>query len=97
MYKKFLVFLIVIFFQSSSLYSREFNYEAYGLNINFMKIKFKETDSKIYSIINSKGLVGYFVNFQNIIQTIFDKRNNSINYYFNLKKKIKKKFTSIKK
>ena len=87
MYKKFLVFLIVIFFQSSSLYSREFNYEAYGLNINFMKIKFKETDSKIYSIINSKGLVGYFVNFQNIIQTTFDKRNNSVNYYFNLQKK----------
>jgi len=54
-----------------------------------MKIKFKETDSKIYSIINSKGLVGYFVNFQNIIQTTFDKRNNSINYYFNLQKKNK--------
>ena len=62
-----------------------------------MKIKFKETDSKIYSIINSKGLVGYFVNFQNIIQTTFDKRNNSINYYFNLQKKNKEKIYQYKK
>jgi len=62
-----------------------------------MKIKFKETDSKIYSIINSKGLVGYFVNFQNIIQTTFDKRNNSVNYYFNLQKKNKEKIYQYKK
>ena len=78
MFKKILIFFIFLFFQSSYLYSREFNYEVYGLNLNFLKIKFNISNNKLYSIINSKGLAGYFIKSQNVIQTTLDKENNII-------------------
>ena len=89
MFKKILILLTLVFFQSSQLYSREFNYEVYGLNLNFLNIKYNINDNKLYSVINSKGLAGYFVKSQSIIQTTIDKENNSLSYYFNSLKKNK--------
>ena len=83
MLKKILVLLTFLFFQSSHLYSREFNYEVYGLNLNFLNIKLNFNDSKLYSVINSKGLTGYFIKSKSIIQTTLDKDNNVLSYYFN--------------
>ena len=97
MFKKILILLFLVFFQSSHLYSREFNYEVYGLNLNFLNIKYNINDNKLYSIINSKGLAGYFVKSQSIIQTTIDKENNSLSYYFNSLKKNKKKLIIIKR
>ena len=57
------------------------------VNLNF-------NDNKIYSLINSRGLIGYFVNFKNIIQTSYDR--NQTNYYFNLQKKDKEKIYEFK-
>ena len=57
------------------------------VNLNF-------NDNKIYSLINSRGLIGYFVNFKNIIQTSYDQ--NQTNYYFNLRKKNKEKIYEFK-
>ncbi len=97
MFKKILIFFIFLFFQSSYLYSREFNYEVYGLNLNFLKIKFNISNNKLYSIINSKGLAGYFIKSQNVIQTTLDKENNIINYYFNSLRRNKEKIYHYKK
>ncbi len=83
MLKKIFILLTFLFFQSSQLYSREFNYEVYGLNLNFLNIKLNFNDNKLYSIINSKGLAGYFIKSKSIIQTTLDKDNNSLSYYFN--------------
>ena len=96
MFKKFLILLIFIFFQNSNLYSSEFRYQVFGLNINFLKLKINIDKKKIYSIIVSEGLTGYFVNFKNIIQTSFDKKNN-LNYYFNLQKNNEVKIYQFKK
>lgn len=60
-----------------------------------MEVKINIKKNKIYSLINSKGLIGYFVNFENIIQTSFD--DNLTHYYFNLKKKNKEKIYEFKK
>lgn len=57
------------------------------VNLNF-------NDNKIYSLINSRGLISYFVNFKNIIQTSYDQ--NQTNYYFNLQKKSKEKIYEFK-
>jgi len=89
MVKKFFIFFILIFLQSSHSYSREFSYDVYGLNINFVNLKLNISEKKIYSKIDSKGLIGYFFSFKNIIQTTYD--NKIIEYYFNLKKKGKEK------
>ena len=62
-----------------------------------MNLKFNIGENKLYSIINSKGLVGYFISFKNIIQTTNHKEQDILNYYFNLQKKIKKKSTISKK
>ena len=97
MYKKILILFIIVFFQSSCLYSREFNYEVYGLNLNFLNIKFNTSENKLYSIINSKGLAGYFIKSQSIIQTTLNKQNNTLNYYFNTQSKKKIKLTIIKR
>ena len=97
MFKKILILLTLVFFQSSQLYSREFNYEVYGLNLNFLNIKYNINDNKLYSVINSKGLAGYFVKSQSIIQTTIDKENNSVSYYFNSLKKNKEKTYYYKK
>ncbi len=97
MYKKILILIIIVFFQSSHLYSREFNYEVHGLNLNFLNIKYNINDNKLYSIINSTGLVGYFVKSQSIIQTTKDKENNSLSYYFNSLKKDQEKTYYYKK
>ena len=97
MFKKILILLTFVFFQSSHLYSREFHYEVYGLNLNFLNIKYNINDNKLYSIINSKGLAGYFIKSQSIIQTTIDKENNSLSYYFNSLKKDQKKTYHYKK
>ena len=97
MFKKILILLTLVFFQSSQLYSREFNYEVYGLNLNFLNIKYNINDNKLYSVINSKGLTGYFIKSQSIIQTTIDKENNSFSYYFNSLKKNKEKTYYYKK
>jgi len=91
MLKKILILFIFVFFQSSHLYSREFNYEVYGLNLNFLKIKLNITDNKIYSVISSKGLAGYFIKSQSIIQTTLDNESNSLKYYFSSSRKDKEK------
>ena len=98
MFKKVIILFIFVFFQSSYLYSREFYYEVYGLNINFLNLKLNLGKNKLYSIINSKGLTSYFMNSQSIIQTSYNQRNNSLYYFFNSRKKNKKKtyyFTKI--
>ena len=97
MFKKILILFIIIFSQSSFLYSREFNYEVYGLNLNFLNIKLNIGDNKLYSIINSKGLVGYFIKSQSIIQSTLDKENNSLSYYFNSQRKNEEKTYHYKK
>tara|TARA_A100001015_G_scaffold130962_1_gene145329 strand:+ start:575 stop:1309 length:735 start_codon:yes stop_codon:yes gene_type:complete len=97
MFKKILILLFLVFFQSSHLYSREYYYEVYGLNLNFLNIKYNINNNKIYSIISSKGLAGYFVKSQSIIQTTIDKENNSLSYYFNSLKKNKEKTYHYKK
>ena len=89
--------LTFVFFQSSHLYSREFNYEVYGLNFNFLNIKLNMSDNKLYSIINSKGLAGYFIKSQSIILTTIDKEINSLSYYFNSLKKNEEKTYHYKK
>ena len=48
-------------------------------------------DNKLYSIINSKGLAGYFIKSQSIIQTTLDKESNSVSYYFNSSRKNEEK------
>jgi len=97
MVKKILILFSLILFQSSNLYSREFHYQVYGLNFNFMNLKFNISEKKLYSIINSKGLVGYFISFKNIIQTTNHKEQDILNYYFNLQKKNKEKIYYFKK
>ncbi len=97
MFKKILLLLIVLFFQSSHLYSREFNYKVYGLNLNFLNIKFNISDNKFYSVINSKGLVGYFIKSQSVVQTTLDKENNNLSYYFNSLRKNEEKTYHYKK
>ena len=97
MFKKILILFIFVFFQSSHLYSREFNYEVYGLNLNFLSIKYNISDKKLYSIINSKGLAGYFIKSKSIIQTTLDKENNSLSYYFKSLKKNEEKTYHYKK
>ena len=97
MFKKILIILTFVFFQSSHLYSREFNYEVYGLNLNFLNIKYNINDNKLYSIINSKGLAGYFIKSQSVIQTTLDKENNIINYYFNSLRRNEEKIYHYKK
>ena len=94
MYKKILLLLIILCFQTSKCISREYNYEAYGLNLNFLNLKLNIKDRKIYSIIHSTGLAGHFFSFENIIQTTYDK--NNLEYYFNLKKKNKEKIYQFK-
>lgn len=97
MFKKILILFIIIFSQSSFLYSREFNYEVYGLNLNFLNIKLNIGDNKLYSIINSKGLAGYFIKSKSIIQTTLDKDNNSLSYYFNSSRRNEEKTYHYKK
>jgi hypothetical protein len=97
MFKKILILFIVVFFQSSSSYSREFNYEVYGLNLNFLNIKFNTSRNKLYSIINSKGLAGYFIKSKSIIQTTLNSKNNTLSYYFNSQSKKKSKTYNYKK
>ena len=97
MFKKIFILFTIVFFQSSNLYSREFNYEVYGLNFNFLNIKLNMNDNKLYSIINSKGLAGYFIKSQSIILTTIDKEINSLSYYFNSLKKMRKKLIIIKR
>lgn len=97
MYKKILILFIIVFFQSSCSYSREFNYEVYGLNLNFLNIKFNTSENKLYSIINSKGLAGYFIKSQSIIQTTLNNQNNTLNYYFNSQSKKKNRTYNYKK
>ena len=91
MFKKLFLILFLIFFQSSKVYSSEFTFEVYGLKINFIKVKVNFAQNKFFSIINSQGLIGYFVEFSNIIQTTFNSSNNNLNYFFNIKKKDKEK------
>ena len=97
MFKKILILFIFVFFQSSHLYSREFNYEVYGLNLNFLNLELNINDNKLYSIINSKGLAGYFIKSQSIIQTTLDKESNSVSYYFNSSRKNEEKIYQYKK
>jgi len=97
MFKKILILFIFVFFQSSHLYSREFNYEVYGLNLNFLNLELNINDNKLYSIINSKGLAGYFIKSQSVIQTTLDKESNSVSYYFNSSRKNEEKIYQYKK
>lgn len=97
MFKKILFLSFLLFFQNSYLYSREFNYKVYGLNINFLKIKFHISNNKLYAVINSRGLTDYFIKSKNIIQTTLDRKNNSLNYYFNSQSKGKEKTYFFKK
>ncbi len=62
-----------------------------------MNLKFNISEEKLYSIINSRGLVGYFVDFRNIFQTTMSKKYNSLEYYSNSQKKNKKKIYYFKK
>jgi hypothetical protein len=94
MKKSFFIFFILLLFQNSSSYSSEFKYKVYGLKINFMDVNLNFNDNKIYSLINSRGLIGYFVNFKNIIQTSYDR--NKTYYYFNLQKKDREKIYEFK-
>ena len=55
------------------------------------------SDNKLYSIINSKGLAGYFIKSQSIILTTIDKEINSLSYYFNSLKKNEEKTYHYKK
>ena len=57
--------------------------------INFVNLKLNISEKKIYSKIDSRGLIGYFFSFKNIIQTTYD--NKITEYYFNLKKVGKEK------
>ena len=97
MYKKILILFIIVLFQNSYSYSREFNYEVYSLNLNFLNIKFNTSKNKLYSIINSKGLAGYFIKSQSIILTTLNTQNNTLNYYFNSQSKNKNKTYNYKK
>ncbi len=62
-----------------------------------MNLKFNISENKLYSIIISRGLVGYFINFKQLIQTTTDKKNNYLEYYSNLQKKNKEKIYQFKK
>jgi len=97
MFKKILILFIIVFFQNSSSYSREFNYEVYSLNLNFINIKFNTSKNKLYSIINSKGLAGYFIKSQSIALTTLNIQNDTLNYYFNSQSKNKNKTYNYKK
>ena len=97
MFKKILILFIIVLFQNSYSYSREFNYEVYSLNLNFLNIKFNTSKNKLYSIINSKGLAGYFIKSQSIILTTLNTQNNTLNYYFNSQSKNKNKTYNYKK
>jgi hypothetical protein len=86
MFKKFLFFLFILF-QTSPLLASQFNFNVYALNLNFMQVKFDMNNNKIFSVIESKGLVGHFVSFKTIIQTTF--LDNKVRYFFKEFKKNK--------
>jgi hypothetical protein len=92
------IFFIVIFilcnFATQTVSAREYQYDVYGLNIRFMKIKFSNiANETLTTDIQSKSLLSYFYNFKGT--GIVEQKNGEAIYKFSYQKKEKKRTTTV--
>jgi len=94
MKKNFILFCILFNFVTQNVSAKEYDYDVYGLNFRFMKIKFSNiNNSEFRTDIESKSFLNFFYYFKGV--GITQNQPRGATYNFAYEKKDKQRSTTV--